>query len=36
MQAMAGSYAIYEQITRVVQSRLANSYRLDYHGSINN
>ena len=36
VQAMAGSYAIYEQITRVVQSRLANSYHLDYHGSINN
>lgn len=36
MQAMSGSYAIYEQITRVVQSRLANSYRLDYHASVNN
>ena len=36
VQAMAGSYAIYEQINRVVQSKLANSYRLDYHGSINN
>ena len=36
MLAMSGSYAIYEQITRVVQSRLANSYRLDYHASVNN
>ena len=36
MQAMSGSYAIYEQITRVVQNRLANSYRLDYHESVNN
>jgi DNA-binding Lrp family transcriptional regulator len=36
VQAMAGSYAIYEQITRVVQSKLANSYRLDYHGTVNN
>ena len=36
VQAMAGSYAIYEQITRVVQTRLANSYRLDYHESVNN
>lgn len=36
VQAMSGSYAIYEQITRVVQNRLANSYRLDYHESVNN
>ena len=36
VQAMAGSYAIYEQINRVVQSKLANSYRLNYHGSVNN
>ena len=36
MLAMSGSYAIYEQITRVVQSRLANSYRLDYHARVNN
>ena len=36
VQAMAGSYAIYEQITRAVQTRLANSYRLDYHESVNN
>src|SRR6185503_20990826 len=36
MLAMSGSYAIYEQITRVVQSRLAKSYRLDYHASVNN
>lgn len=36
VQAMAGSYAIYEQITRAVQARLANSYRLDYHESVNN
>jgi DNA-binding Lrp family transcriptional regulator len=36
VQAMAGSYAIYEQITKVVQSKLANSYRLDYLGSVNN
>jgi hypothetical protein len=36
VQAMAGSYSIYEQITRVVQSKLANSYRIDYPGSVNN
>lgn len=42
VQAMSGSYAIYEQITRAVQSRLlaaANSsslFRLDYHRSVNN
>ena len=36
VQAMTGSYAIYEQITRVLQTRLANSYRLDYHLSVNN
>jgi hypothetical protein len=36
VQAMSGSYAIYEQITRVVQSRFDNSYRLDRHDSVNN
>ena len=36
VQAMAGSYAIYEQITRAVQNRLANSFRLDYHADVNN
>ena len=36
VQAMAGSYAIYEQITRAVQNRLANSFQLNYRGSVNN
>ena len=36
VQAMSGSYAIYEQITRAVQNRLANSYMLDYHENVNN
>src|SRR6185503_11932455 len=36
VQAMTGSYAIYEQITRAVQNRLANSFRVDYRGSVNN
>jgi DNA-binding HxlR family transcriptional regulator len=43
VQAMSGSYAIYEQITRAVQSRLlaaatnsSSLFRLDYHGSVNN
>jgi hypothetical protein len=36
VQAMSGSYAIYEHITRAVQNTLANRYRLDYHSSANN
>ena len=36
VQAMSGSYAIYEQITKAVQNRLVNSYRKDYRGNVNN
>ncbi len=33
LQAMSGSYAIYEQITKAIQNRVANSYRLDHFGT---
>lgn len=36
VEAMAGSYAIFEQITKAIQSRTANSYRLNYPGIMNN
>lgn len=36
LEAMAGSYAIFEQITRALQSRVANSYRLGYPANVNN
>ncbi|MCI0557052.1 MAG: MarR family transcriptional regulator [Nitrososphaera sp.] len=36
VQAMAGSYAIYQQITRVLQNRVENNYLLDYrNGALN-
>jgi hypothetical protein len=34
MQAMVGSYAIYEQITKAMQSRL-DAYALDHHRNTN-
>jgi hypothetical protein len=36
MQSMAGSYAIYQQITKAIENRMGNAYVLSHHRGANN
>jgi DNA-binding HxlR family transcriptional regulator len=36
VQSMAGSYAIYQQITKAIENRIGNAYVLRHHGGANN
>jgi DNA-binding Lrp family transcriptional regulator len=36
VQSMAGSYAIYQQITKVIENRIGNAFVLSRHGDANN